>query len=100
MKLTMLSHLAALICFSCVASALNSRYPNDHVTRRSFFENKGGFSSASFVGALVWQLGQQVANGADKADFETLVSQIKQARKQLDSVPALIDSEKWDSVRA
>jgi hypothetical protein len=34
------------------------------------------------------------------ADFSSLLGQIQQARKQLEPVPKLIETEKWDSVRA
>lgn len=67
-------------------------------SRRSFVET--GISGSVF-GCFVWTNRLQNADAAaDKESFDGLVSQIQQARKQLERVPALIDSEKWDAVRA
>jgi len=62
--------------------------------RRAFCE-KGVVT----LGVLLWQA-KPVNAAADKAAFEGFPSQIQQARKQMDGIPALIDAEKWDSVRA
>ena len=40
------------------------------------------------------------ALAADKEDFSSLLSKVKEARGQLDPIPTLIKEEKWDSVRA
>jgi hypothetical protein len=41
-----------------------------------------------------------VAQAADATSFSDLLSQVQQARQQLDKVPPFIEEEKWDSVRA
>eukprot|EP00980_Cylindrotheca_fusiformis_P013484 scaffold3437_cov113-Cylindrotheca_fusiformis.AAC.51 len=64
-------------------------------SRRSFIVNSGS------IPLLVWEGGMQKVEAAtDLSSFDGLLSQVQQARKQMDSIPALIDSEKWDSVRA
>ena len=40
------------------------------------------------------------ALAADKEDFSSLLSKVKENRSQLDPIPTLIKEEKWDSVRA
>lgn len=67
-------------------------------TRRSFVQE--GLSSSYVIGGFVWQKGLSAANAVENSDFPSLLIQVQQARKQLDSIPALIDAEKWDSVRA
>ena len=42
----------------------------------------------------------RLASAAATPDFSGLLSQIQQARKQLEPIPQLIQDEKWDSVRA
>eukprot|EP00546_Thalassionema_frauenfeldii_P014515 CAMPEP_0178921614 /NCGR_PEP_ID=MMETSP0786-20121207/15664_1 /TAXON_ID=186022 /ORGANISM="Thalassionema frauenfeldii, Strain CCMP 1798" /LENGTH=148 /DNA_ID=CAMNT_0020595823 /DNA_START=133 /DNA_END=579 /DNA_ORIENTATION=- len=34
------------------------------------------------------------------SEFSSLLTQVEEARKQLDAVPKLIENEKWDSIRA
>jgi hypothetical protein len=71
--------------------------PESIFSRRLFVQ--GGLSSTAAL--ITWQQSQQVANAAiDQAVFGDLVSQVQKARSQLDGVPALIESEKWDSIRA
>ena len=67
-------------------------------SRKAFVE-KG---MASALGLVAWQgiNGSPANAAADIAAFDGLVSQIQQARKQMDGIPALIDAERWDSVRA
>jgi hypothetical protein len=51
--------------------------------------------------AIVVALPPQISFAAENVkDLSNLRSQILQARKQLDAIPKLIESEKWDSVRA
>ena len=79
-----------------VVVAWTQHNQHDHGgTRRSFVKD-----SLIAAGGFIWQSGQKAANAEDKVAFEGLLSQIQQARKQLDGVPALIDQEKWDGVRA
>jgi len=42
----------------------------------------------------------QIANAQDDNNIINLLSQLETARQQLDQVPPLITSEKWDSIRA
>jgi hypothetical protein len=87
--------IPSLLCTSLAAawSAGDSQLSS----RRSFVQ--GGFSSVA-LSFLVWERGLQTADAAaDNASFEGRLSQVQQARKQLDAIPALIESEKWDGVR-
>ena len=42
----------------------------------------------------------KLRDGAPRAALQETLSQLEQAYRQLDKVPAFIESEKWDSVRA
>lgn len=67
------------------------------VSRRAFV----GKGVASVLSLSVWETIVQPANAAgDKVAFDGLLSQIQQARNQMDKIPAFIDAEKWDAVRA
>lgn len=61
-------------------------------SRRDFLVGASAAASAAILLSL-----PSVASASEVSD---LVAQIKQARAQLDAVPALIENEKWDSVRA
>ena len=69
--------------------------------------------TASALMAMIWQQQPEWAWAAASSssssssspsslggDWDTLLSQLQQARVQMDAVPKLIASEKWDSVRA
>ena len=101
-SLALLFYLVSYYGIVPVGAWTHQQHHYNHGSRRSFLV-KGCLSSGSLIasGGLVWQSNNQAANAAaDKAAFEGLLSQIQQARKQLEGVPALIDQEKWDSVRA
>jgi len=63
----------------------------DALKRRSFLQTIS-------AGAILFS--SQASLAASGAQLPTLLSQVKEARSQLDPVPALIKEEKWDSVRA
>lgn len=69
--------------------------------RRSFVQRFastcGGISAASL--SQGWFFPSKVL-ASTGPDIEALVSQLKEARAQLEPVPTLIKEEKWDSVRA
>mmetsp|Transcript_12146 Transcript_12146/g.28973 ORF Transcript_12146/g.28973 Transcript_12146/m.28973 type:complete len:103 (-) Transcript_12146:50-358(-) len=91
--------LATQLLIVSFTHALSQNAARSQSSRRAFVE-KG---MASTLGFVAWQGGSNSspANAAaDKAAFEGMVSQIQQARKQMDSIPSLIDAEKWDAVRA
>ncbi len=63
-------------------------------SRRSFVAS----SALIPVGAVFFPL--PAAMAASSSSFAELLGQIQQAEIQLDNVPALIEKEKWDAVRA
>ncbi|KAL3927644.1 MAG: hypothetical protein SGBAC_013001 [Bacillariaceae sp.] len=89
--------LIAQLLVGSITHALSQNAANQS-SRKAFVEQ--GMVSA--LGLVAWQgiNGSPANAAADKAAFDGLVSQIQQARKQMDGIPALIDAEKWDSVRA
>ncbi|CAJ1966299.1 unnamed protein product [Cylindrotheca closterium] len=92
--------LIALVAIQLlVVSFSHALSPNaaGQASRRAFVENSMASAALGFV---AWQGLPANAAAADKAAFEGFLSQIQRARQQMDSVPALIDAEKWDSVRA
>jgi hypothetical protein len=67
---------------------------NGHTHRRTFLHGVAAFLT------LAPMISAAAASDPSSSDLPTLLSQIKEARAQLDAVPDLIRSEKWDSVRA
>ena len=61
--------------------------------RRDFLEK----AISSSAGAIIFSITDKAYA---KSDANEIISQLKQARSQLDPVPDLIKEEKWDSVRA
>mmetsp|Transcript_40911 Transcript_40911/g.46482 ORF Transcript_40911/g.46482 Transcript_40911/m.46482 type:complete len:203 (-) Transcript_40911:69-677(-) len=68
-------------------------------SRRNFIEATFSTSSLLFVTGTV--IAPQLAVASkDTPPTSNLLVQIQQARKQMESVPKLIENEKWDSIRA
>jgi len=65
--------------------------PHDNWQRRSFLQ---AFGAGSVL------LSYQPTYAASPAKLDTLLSQVKEARAQLNPIANLIKEEKWDSVRA
>jgi hypothetical protein len=70
-----------------------SQNNSQQIGRRLFFQMAGGS-----MGAAV--LSNQSSFAATAPKLETLLSQVIEARSQLDPIPRLIKEEKWDSIRA
>lgn len=72
-----------------------------YLKRRSFLDKV----VTSCTGGTILSLGNDVlfpgkAFAKSTTDVNTLLSQLKEARAQMDPIPTLIKEEKWDSVRA
>jgi hypothetical protein len=94
LTLCLASLLDLASCLSLQAHDHPLKYTNTNklgsLGRRSFWESAGAFSSSVL-------LPRQAFAGAPLAELKVT---IEQARKQLDAVPAIISSEKWDQIRA
>ena len=65
--------------------------------RRELIRN---LSSTMMASVYMFSSASSVTAASQQSSFSELLEEVKQARKQLDAVPDLIKSEKWDSVRA
>mmetsp|Transcript_8189 Transcript_8189/g.12575 ORF Transcript_8189/g.12575 Transcript_8189/m.12575 type:complete len:196 (+) Transcript_8189:76-663(+) len=63
-------------------------------SRRDVFGNFG-FGSLAFATMVT-----RPQTALAVSEFSSLLTQVEEARKQLDAVPKLIENEKWDSIRA
>ena len=85
-----------------IGNEKNARENGDAIAtqmyRRSFLGRVVPLTAG--VAATFMQTPNALAVAADKEDFSSLLSKIKEARSQLDPIPSLIQEEKWDSVRA
>jgi hypothetical protein len=94
--------LGSLIIFCCHhVIVVHSLTPQQPPSRRAFLQ----VASAAVPVALLVSQPQATqaapATATSTADLSELVQKVEQAKKQLlDAVPKLIESEKWDSVRA
>ncbi len=79
----------------------------DHKHSNSCLEQRRNFLSKFLTSSVVFSAAPFVSNVmvkesalAKPTDIDSLLSQLKEARAQLEPVPNLIKEEKWDSVRA
>ncbi len=69
--------------------------------RRTFLKRFISSSSAGAAAALHFSVHEaKAATNTNGNDINTILSQLKEARSQLDPIENLIKEEKWDSVRA
>jgi hypothetical protein len=79
----------------------NNSSNNSFLERRSFLDKVVTSCTSGtilFLGNDILFPGKAFAKST--TDVNTLLSQLKEARAQLEPIPALIKEEKWDSVRA
>mmetsp|Transcript_30344 Transcript_30344/g.46466 ORF Transcript_30344/g.46466 Transcript_30344/m.46466 type:complete len:221 (+) Transcript_30344:18-680(+) len=99
------------ICGHCCQAFSPQSKHDMHASRRDFVSIVSAATTTCSILLVSQQQQQQpkwfVANAADNNEESAAavvvgenLNQIRQARKQLDNVPDLIQSEKWDSVRA
>mmetsp|Transcript_34232 Transcript_34232/g.97263 ORF Transcript_34232/g.97263 Transcript_34232/m.97263 type:complete len:224 (-) Transcript_34232:361-1032(-) len=70
-------------------------------TRRSFMVEQGATLAAAVLTTGITTASPPSASAATaSSSFTDLLGQIQQAQSQLDKIPPLIESEKWDSIRA
>jgi hypothetical protein len=73
-------------------------------TRRSFVVDQGAMllvaTAAVGTGVVVSPASAAAAATTSPTSFPDLLEQIQKAQAQLDKIPSLIETEKWDSVRA
>ncbi len=69
--------------------------PIDCLERRFFL-----YSSVSTAALMLSGISVEAAGASSPASIDTTLPLIREARAQLDPIPDLIKSEKWDSVRA
>jgi hypothetical protein len=75
--------------------------PDLQQQRRRQVLQTAGSSLFNLVGvSVLLQSYTAAAAATSSSSLAELMSQLRQARKQLDAVPKLIDDKKWDSVRA
>lgn len=96
---TSVSAEAEVVPSSSFSDDISSASVPDHplLLRRSFVAK----SIAATLGIAIGSgFGPGLAIAADGGKLDPLLSQIKEARDQLEGVPDLIKDEKWDGVRA
>ena len=94
--------LLGFLCLFCCHHVIvvHSLTPQQQPSRRAFLQVASAAAPVAFLVSQP-QATQAASPATDTADLSELVQKVEQARQQLlDAVPNLIETEKWDSVRA